>query len=168
MYSPDILIVGGTKDPSIGVLAAAARRLDRAAALLQFGDDAEPAICWNLTDATITLDGRPIAPRGAFLRQDVFSYQDSFEADRLDKSTAWHAAVTGMCFADPGIQIFNRNMDWRSASKPIMLELARRHGLAVPETIISNRAKDILALHSQFPRIAKPVAGGAYLRGCRP
>ncbi len=162
IQAPDILIVGGTKDPSIGVLATAARRLDRAAVLLTFGDGTEPAITWSLADGAVALDGDPLVPRGAFLRQDVFSYKDSFAADRLDKSMAWHAAVTGACFSNADIRVLNRDMDWRTASKPIMLELARQQGLKVPETIVSNHQDEIVALHQQYPRIVKPVAGGAY------
>ncbi len=164
MRATDLLIVGGVKDPNIGVLSAAAHKMDCAAVTLTFGDNAEPGINWDLEAGRLYLDGQSLAPRAAFLRQDVFSYRDSMQPDRLDKGLAWHSAITGACFSDDDIRVFNRQMDWRTSSKPIMLKLARQHGLPIPETVVSNCEDIIASLHRRAPRIAKPVAGGAYCR----
>ncbi len=162
MYTTDLLIVGGVKDPNIGILASAAHHMGCAAVTLVFGDDVEPAVSWDLEDEQLRVDGRLIVPRAAFVRQDVFSFGDSMQPERLDKGLAWHAAITGACFSNDRTNVFNRAMDWRTASKPIMLKLARSHGLPVPETIVSNCEEAITEWHGQSPRIAKPVAGGAY------
>ena len=164
MISPDLLIVGGAKDPNIAILAAAARSLGRAAVAVVFGDSNEPGFSWDLATRQLVVNEQAVKPRAAFLRQDVFSYADGMQPDRLDRAMAWHAAVTGSCVADSNVRMFNRNMDWRTASKPVMLELARAHGLAVPATVISNQESTVRGLQRQSPQIAKPVAGGAYCR----
>lgn len=162
MISPDLLIVGGAKDPNIAILATAARSLGCAAVALVFGDRCEPGFSWDLAACQLFVDGEALRPRAAFLRQDVFSYADGLQPDRLDRALAWHAALTGCCVSDDSVRVFNRHMDWRTASKPIMLKLAQLHGLAIPPTVVSNREDTVRSLQRRSPQIAKPVAGGAY------
>ena len=63
-------------------------------------------------------------------------------------------------WANPAIRIFNRHLTQATAYKPSALIAARRAGLRIPETLVSNESASIEKQVQN--RIAKPVAGGGY------
>ncbi len=162
MSSPDLLIIGGAQDPSISVLAKIAHEKAYNAQTVLFGENLEPSFFWDPSKDTLLIDNKEVNPKAVFLRQDVFSYQKQAQRKNLDKSMAWHAAFSGYYIPNKNVRIFNRAMDWRTSNKPVMLGLAKKNSLSIPETIISNSEKEIISFHKKSPRVAKPVAGGAY------
>ena len=162
MKKVDLLIAGGINDPNIATLATAAHAIGCAAKVLTYGDDSEPSVSWELSSDAFLVNGEEVKPRAAFLRQDVFSYRDMLEADRLDKGMAWHAALFGLCLSDRSLHLLNREIDYRTGSKPAMLKLAAAHGLPIPDTLISNDEDAVGSMNAGKEIIAKPVAGGAY------
>lgn len=160
--SGPVLIVGGAADPNLRGLLARAEVLGVPAIGLLIHPDETPRITWDLDADTLVLDGAPIAPRGVFLRADVFWHDLDPRPEVGYRAHAWHAALHGWARAHRGVRLLNR--DARSVVKPEALLLARRAGLRVPETIITNDL-GILEARGRAGAVAKPIAGGGH---CRP
>lgn len=161
----ELLIAGGARDPCLPVLAAASRRLGVEPLLLTHAPDAEPLVCWDLSRDALTIDGKPVAPRGVFLRYDVFGGPAA--PGTLDRAGAWYALAQGWASSHPQVGQFNRGLNAHAGVKPAELVAAQRHGLAIPATLITNSlaaARDHAAARDATGAIAKPVAGGAYVR----
>lgn len=157
--SRPLLIAGGEADPSLPVLAAAAVRLGVEPLMLCHGDS-EPLICWDYQDDRLSIDGRPIDPAGIFLRYDVFGTADA--PGTLDRAAAWYSVIQGWASAHPQVGQFNRLLHAHAGVKPAELQQARSLGLAIPRTIITNSLDAAREFGDEA--IAKPVAGGAYVR----
>lgn len=159
-----LLIAGGEADPCLPVLAAAARRLGLEPLLLLHGAGTEPAITWDLDADRLIVDGRDLAPAAVFLRYDVFGGRAP--AGSLDRAAAWYATVQGWASAHPAVGQFNRELAAHGSVKPAELALARSLGLATPRTVITNHLAALQADRAFSPdaAIAKPVAGGSYVR----
>ncbi|MEP3244196.1 MAG: hypothetical protein ABJN40_18100 [Sneathiella sp.] len=162
METPDLLIIGGEQDPNLGLLLAAAQKAGCAAEILSYGDKAEPSVTWEPGQNYLSIREREIRPKAIFIRHDVFSFGSEAKDDGIDKSLAWHTLATGYSLSNPTVRIFNRSMDWRSSIKPFMLVQAAKHGLKIPNTIVSNHQDAVEQHRKKFSCIAKPVAGGAY------
>lgn len=156
----DLLIAGGSADPNLGPLAAAAARAGRTVLSIVHGAEGEPAFSWDLDSNRLMLDGRAVAAGGAFLRYDVFT--PPTEARGLDRNAAWYAAAMGWAMSRPGLRLLNRNMSPAANQKPYMLRLARECGLATAPTLVSNVERDLRGFGGRA--VAKPVAGGGYVR----
>jgi hypothetical protein len=159
-HAADLLIVGGSADPNLAPLAAAAARAGRSVLGIVHDAAGEPAFSWDLESNRLILDGREVAAAGAFLRYDVFT--PPTEARGLDRNAAWYAAAMGWAMCRPGVRLLNRAMTHGANQKPYMLRLARDCGLATAPTLVSNVEEDLRAFGGRA--VAKPVAGGGYVR----
>jgi glutathione synthase/RimK-type ligase-like ATP-grasp enzyme len=160
-----LLIQGGALDPNIARLhdAACARGLAPLASLTRA--DHVPRLRWDLETDVLEHDGTPVAPTAAFIRYNVFT-RTSAAADPAGggdsfRAQAWFAAWQGWIAAHPDVRVFNRVFGQATTNKPEHLVRARRCGLTIPATVVTNdvRAEDLAAAEW---RIAKPVAGGGY------
>jgi len=156
----DLLIAGGSADPNLAPLVRAAGRAGRSVLSIVHGPDGEPAFSWDLETNRLVLDGRLVGARGAFLRYDVFT--PPTEARGLDRNGGWYAAAMGWAMCRPGMRLLNRAMTHGANQKPFMLRLARDCGLATAPTLVANVEADLRAFPQ--PAVAKPVAGGGYVR----
>lgn len=157
-----LLIAGGSADPQVAHLIRAAEALGVPHRALRVGPDTAPRISWDLGADTLTLDGEPLSPGALFLRYDVFLADAPNPANARYRAEAWHGLLSAWAGAHPQVRWFNRGS--RSRSKPETLLLARAHGLAVPETVISSDGA-LLNDRSMLGWVAKPVTGGGH---CRP
>ena len=158
----DLLIAGGARDPNLLTLIAAARQHGGSPCAILHDAAREPALAWRFEDGALLIDGRPVDCVAAFVRYDVFSTPLTADPMTLDRSQAWYAAVAGWCLSQPHIRQLNRVMDSRCGNKAYVLAAARRHGLDIPTTTITNekRMLDTSGVISDI--VVKPVAGGAF------
>jgi hypothetical protein len=159
---PTLLLAGGILDPNLESVARAAGALGIDLVDLRFGPSLNPRFSWDPSRAPARVDGVPRLPDAAFIRYDVFgALADSREAVR-QRSIGWLHAVQGWLHANSSVRTFNREASNASTYKPAELAAARRAGLAIPRTLVSNEA---CSLEEFAGGIVKPVAGGDY---CRP
>lgn len=159
--SVDILICGGAKDPNIICLKLAVESLGRSCLSITHDQLTEPKFHWDLRSNSLAIDGCQISAKGAFVRYDVFGASSPAGAE-LDRSYGWFSACIGLIQAIPGLQLHNARMDLRANHKSFILSHAKKHGLEIPDTIISNSQSDIRVFGEPDKVIVKPVAGGAY------
>lgn len=161
MMSTTILIVGGREDPSIRALVEGATTRGWQVSQAVIDEGAEPGFSWDLETDDVKLDGRRIDVHAAFLRYDVFGRRQA--SGDLDRAAGWYASVFGWCLARPEVRLLNRGLDVRTSSKPFMLTSARRHGLRVPRTIVTNELPSVHRAAAEGAAwVSKPVAGGGY------
>lgn len=156
-----LLIGGGSQDNNLSWLAAAADRIGVATECVLIDGAAPPDLIWNLADRTMTVGGKKRRAGAAFLRYDVFSGMLAGSPAATANAAAWFATMHGYVTAR-GMFTFNRSIDMATGSKPAMLALARRAGLSIPATLVSNERAAIDAF-AGGAAIAKPVAGGSYV-----
>jgi len=154
-----VLVGGGRDDLSLVCLVAAAERAGVPVVPVLVTAAAEPLLAWDFASGTLTLDGVPLDPVGAFLRYDVFTPRTP--GAMLDRALGWYGALLGWAAARETTRLFNRELSPQAGLKPYQLAVARAEGLAIPATWIGN---DLAALRDRAGKamIAKPVGGGAY------
>jgi hypothetical protein len=157
-----LLIAGGEADFNVDSIVARMRERGLDGEVLRVGAGSNPGITWDFQRDRLTLDGREIHPRGVFLRYDVFSVlADRRPATQL-RSQAWYITLHGWLLAHPGIRMMNRRYRGET-NKAFMLDLARRTGLPIPFTLITNELDELERRAGEIgPMIAKPVPGGGY------
>jgi hypothetical protein len=158
-----ILVAGGDADPNLAHLL---RRLDARGAphrALLAGASASPRLTWRLGDGTLWIDGAEVRPTALFLRHDVFTHLRDRRPDSHRRAGRWYQALLSWALAQEDVALLNRGYGARHASKPYALLLARRMGLAVPETLVTTEP-DALDRLDGAEWIAKPVNGGEYTR----
>jgi hypothetical protein len=158
-----ILVAGGDADPNLARLLRrmAARGLDHLA-LLAGAAAGSPRLTWRLDEDTLSVDGAAVSPTAVFLRHDVFAHLSDGKAESRARAARWHQAVLSWALAHEGVALLNRGHGARQAAKPYVLHLARRSGLAVPETLVTSDAGAFEAEAAGW--IAKPVNGGEHTR----
>lgn len=149
-----LLIAGGAADPNIRALAARAeaRGVDHLPVLT--AADASPRLSWDVDADTLAIDGEDVAPTGAFLRWDVFG-TPSFLA------TAWYTALNGWVLSRPDVRLLNRGRR-EEVNKARNLVLARRAGLRLPRTIVTNEIAALEERDDVARLVVKPLAGGLH------
>jgi hypothetical protein len=130
------------------------------------GTDRLPRLAWSLSDGRLLLDGRAIHPAAAFVRFDVFAELGGGGAESREHAANWYYALLSWALAHPEVALPNRTFGTSHAAKPYVLELARRAGLTVPETWITNDPAVLDGLDADA-WILKPVNGGAYTQTLR-
>jgi glutathione synthase/RimK-type ligase-like ATP-grasp enzyme len=155
-----LLIAGGLHDPNLQALADAASAQGVPWLDWRVPPGASPRFHWDLSTAPGTPPWPPgQAPRGAFIRQDVFLPLSDPRPEVSQRALGWFHAVQGCLLAHPGIRSFNADIAAVAYNKPAALLRARAAGLRIPPTWVSNDTAMLRGRLGQ-PTIAKPVAGG--------
>jgi hypothetical protein len=154
----NLLIAGGAEDPTIEMLVAAARNAELPYTPALTSSTASPTIAWDLEADELSIAGKLIRPTAAFLLPDVFSQLVSPTAATAERTMAWSTTLAGWALAHPEVRVINRKALTTTANKLDVLVRARRCGLQVPETLVTNDPALIVALRDS--RIAKPLHGG--------
>ncbi len=161
----ELLIAGGSLDPQLDHLVAAARDLDVAVRELRVGPTAHPRLHWDLQTDSLHLDGQTLRPDGAFVRHDVFGWLADPRQAVSERARAWHDTLTGWLRHHPNVRWLNREAAPRtSGQKPFDLAQARISGMRIPATWLSNDL-DAIGRIDTSSAITKPVSGGQH---CRP
>jgi hypothetical protein len=158
--APPILIAGGDRDPNLRVLAAALEARGTGVTFLQVGAEHHPWIAWDMASDRLVLDGEEIRPRAAFVRHDVFTHLADGRPASSFRAAAWYTAVMGWVASHRQVRVPNRASLFQATNKPYVLHLAREHGLAIPQTAITNYPGAMEGLPG--PSIVKPINGGSH------
>jgi hypothetical protein len=153
-----LLVCGGEADPNIQrfIQVAAA---DVSCMPLLIGANTNPELHWDLERSMLCVDGRVIKPCAAFMRADVFG---GFEDPRPEvgfRAYGWHTTLDGFVRSDPRIRMFNRRHD-AGFSKPVQLSVAKKLGLKIPATLITN--SEVALKTAAQGTVVKPVNGGDF------
>jgi glutathione synthase/RimK-type ligase-like ATP-grasp enzyme len=156
-----LLLAGGHEDPNLTVLAQAAQRTNVELLDLRLPASESRAFCWRPGESAARFDGKELAATAGFIRHDVFGGMQDPRPEVSARAHAWYQTVLGWLLSEPGIRMFNRRMSAAATNKPAALVLAKKAGLRIPPTTITNQAGDFQG--EQLDRmIAKPVGGGDY------
>ncbi|HET7234745.1 MAG TPA: hypothetical protein VFJ16_32325 [Longimicrobium sp.] len=161
--SGPILIAGGDTDYSLHSLRrqALTRGFDHIA--LFSGAGGQPTLTWDMERDRLELDGREIRPGACFIRPDVFTFQADKKPESARRAAAWYTAIAGWLLVHPEVRILNRHFGHHN-NKPYQLHVARRVGLEVPFTRITNDLGAVERWAGERALVAKPVQGGAHCR----
>ncbi|MEO1641813.1 MAG: hypothetical protein AAFR74_00650 [Pseudomonadota bacterium] len=155
----DLLLAGGLHDPNLPVLEARAASLGLTVKTCYHGPDTEPGLHWDLNQETLEIDGAYIKARAGFLRYDVFSNPNTPSSNALDRAHGWYATLAGWFSDQAQLRVFNREHSLAATNKTTFIAMARRFGLPIPTTYITNSKS-----HIDPSSVIKPVGGGAYCR----
>jgi hypothetical protein len=153
-----LLICGGVADPNIQRFVEIASKKVPTHPIL-IGKELNPDLHWDIQTGRLDVDGQRIEPRAAFLRADVFGSLDDPRAEVGFRSYGWHTTLDGFVRSLPRVRIFNRSHD-AAFSKPVQLVTAKKLGLRIPSTVITN--SEVVLRRMPADAIAKPVNGGDY------
>jgi hypothetical protein len=164
MTRPDgpILVAGGDRDPNLRALVKTLEERGEPVCFLQVGESHHPWITWELESGRLLVDGEEILPRAAFVRYDVFTNLADGRPASSFRAGAWYTAVMGWLAAHEEVKILNRRSMHSSTNKPHALDVARRAGLGVPSTLVSNHLAGLAAFTPERQKIVKPINGGGY------
>ena len=156
-----ILVAGGQLDFNIGRLLR--RMLARRTPCLPLvvGPTLVPRITLDLRTDELRLDGVPVRPTACFMRYDAFLQQQGKTAGAEAVSLNWFHAIKGWELAHDEVKGFNKASFARENTKLQNLYIAKRLGLAVPDTIVTNEF-DRAGAALSGTLIQKPVAGGEH------
>lgn len=156
-----LVIAGGDADPNILWLARRLANDGLAHLMLGAGVTSTPRLVWRLTDDRLWVNGHEVKPTAVFLRYDVFAHAKDPRPERHKQAGSWYHTMLSWALAHEDVAFLNRRYGARQASKPYVLHLAGRFGLAIPESLVTNDVQvfDRLDLDGW---ITKPVTGGEY------
>jgi hypothetical protein len=159
-----VLVAGGDADPNLAALLYRLRERECPHRAVLVGAEGNPALVWDVNADELLVDGEPVRARGAFVRYDVFTHMADSRQATAYRASAWHAAVMGWLWGHDEVRVLNR-LAGRPMSKPYQLVLAKRVGLEIPRTLITNDAERLVAEAAAASLVVKPVPGGGY---CQP
>lgn len=159
---PLILVAGGDQDFNLRALAETLERRGANLLFLQVGAEHHPWITWDLESDRLLVDGQEIRPRAAFVRHDVFTHLADGRPASSFRASAWYTAVMGWVAAHEEIRVLNRGSLQQMTNKPHVLHLAKRLGLEVPRTLVTNHLPGIGGFAPERPKVVKPINGGGH------
>jgi hypothetical protein len=156
-----ILVAGGELDFNIGQLLG--RMLQRRVPFIDVlvGPERVPSITLDLAKDELRLDGTVIRPTACFMRHDVFLQMSRKSPHANAAALNWYAAIKGWELAHDEVRGFNKRSFGAENTKLHNLYLARRVGLTVPDTLVTNEF-DKAAAAMRGTLIEKPAAGGEH------
>ena len=157
-----LLLSGGTADPNLDALEAAAAAAGIEVRALRHGATRHPRLHWELGSDTLLLDDEELAASAVFARHDVFGWLADRRPAVAWRAEAWHATICGWLRAHPAVRWLNRHAEKGPGQKPADLVAAARAGLQIPQTWLGNDHRRLQTLDGA---VVKPVGGGA---ACRP
>ena len=160
-----LLIAGGEADPQLGRMIARAKARNLPLRTILHGEGGGLRLEWDLAGGVLRCDGEPVAPTGAFVRQDVFRFLSTKRQIDRDDARSWKVMLDGWLWSHPEIRLFNRNFALKDAmNKPLALVWAREAGLPVPETVLHSSVAVAETALGKAPVVYKPVGGGDMCR----
>lgn len=156
-----LVIAGGDADPNIRWLARRLASDGLAHLILGAGTASAPRVVWRLADDRLWVNGVEVTPTAVFLRYDVFAHLKDPRPERQKQAGNWYHTILSWALAHDDVAFLNRRYGARQTSKPYVLHLASRLGLAIPDTLVTNDVQ-VLDRLDLGGWIAKPVTGGEY------
>jgi hypothetical protein len=162
-HEESILVVGGELDANIDALARTLSAKGVRGRVVRVGPGEHPRVVWDLEADRLTVDDLEVRPTGVFLRHDVFAHHRDGRAETAYRASAWTATLEGWLRAHPEVRRANGRC-LATPSKPHVLLLARRAGLEIPATLVTNDMRLVQARAAGRELVYKPVSGGDYCR----
>ncbi len=159
------LVAGGSSDPNIQVFLERLKSHGYEDYTLLVGPHNHPSATWDISTNTLIIDGMEIRPRSAFIRHDVFTNIRDGRQESAFRAFSWYTTIVGWILSQDNVSLLNKSSAQFFVNKPYVLNLARKAGLAIPDTTITNDMRSLELLSKKGPMIAKPVNGGGY---CQP
>ncbi|MDJ0532388.1 MAG: hypothetical protein QNJ70_07815 [Xenococcaceae cyanobacterium MO_207.B15] len=156
-----LLVAGGALDPNLTRLIEIANHRQVSVCDLRHGLAVSPSCSWHLTEAQPRIKAQVRSISGAFIRYDVFNNMRQPRSGTSQRALAWYQTLYGWLLSQNQIRLFNRHQTSEISNKLVMLILAKKFGLLIPDTWITNEAEQ-LAKYSVATTVAKPVAGGSF------
>lgn len=158
-----ILVFGGDKDfNTMRYLKRALQRGVQAVPLL-YGSSGNPSFNYDINNNVLKIDGQEIDISGLFVRYNVFEFLDSNNPNDRVKANNRHLAIQGWMQSNPGIKVMNRAFYMGSRTNKIRsLSFAKKHGLAVPETHVTDDLAFVQDLLKEKAYIYKEIDGGKH------
>ncbi|MEO1428378.1 MAG: hypothetical protein AAFV71_04795 [Cyanobacteria bacterium J06633_8] len=156
-----LLVAGGKLDPNLTRLIEIAQHRQIPVLEQRHGQEESPKFSWHLNQEQPKIAGQTLCPTGAFIRYDVFNNMNAANSGASQRASGWYQTLYGWLLSQNNIRLLNRNQLPAVGNKPAMLILAQQLGLKIPDTWITNEAKEL----EKYPvgsAIAKPVAGGDF------
>jgi hypothetical protein len=129
-----ILISGGIHDPNIACLVSAASRLDVRFHVAYAGIN---RLEWDFASDSLSFDGRPVRPNAFFQRSNVFGFDPFTNHLRLQWYQSWYHTLQA-CALHHNWRMFDSANGMKCYCKPLDLMAAKRIGLRVPQTLITD------------------------------
>jgi glutathione synthase/RimK-type ligase-like ATP-grasp enzyme len=155
-------VAGGDADPNLHSLLRVLQRERRRCLPMLVGSASHPALTWDLQKDEVRFQGKRVQPSALFIRHDVFTNLNDGRYQSGARAYAWFTAIASWAAAHPDVKMLNRHHS-AHLLKPQQLMEARRCGLEIPKTLITNDFSALEKLDAAHS-IAKPVAGGDYCR----
>ena len=153
-----LLIAGGYKDPNIQCLLEQAANMGIKTLPLLTKKKSNPSISWNLKNGVLSVNDKNVEIRATFVRRNVFHQSGDNGSFR---ASSWYSTLNGWLACNPEVKILNRKYLDRFTNKPQTLFLAKKIGLRIPDTFISNEL-ELLGKQKRNLKVAKPVNGGGF------
>ena len=161
--APRLLLAGGDTDPQLVRLLKRAALHGIPVHCLLTGQAGSPRLHWDIRQHRLLDDAEEVTASAAFIRQDVFAYLKSNNAQDNASAREWFVSVSGWLLSSPDIHVCNRPfLACGGVNKPYVLRLALELGFNVADTYISNDIPAMDALAQTGEWVVKPVTGGAY------
>ena len=166
MQSADIAIIGGEKDFNLlGLASYVTNHTDLKLNLILFGDSSAHAFHYDLNRNKLYLNNQEYNCKAIFMRGDIFKYQETKNPNDHNSAQTWKNSISAWLIANPDIKVLNRKLLTQPYfHKANSLILAKKYGIPIPETYISNSTKQINALHEEQKLIFKPINGGGHTK----
>lgn len=161
--TPRLLLAGGDTDPQLVRLLKRAALHGISVHCLLTGQSGSPRLHWDIRQHRLLDGGEEVVATAAFIRQDVFAYLKSNNAQDSASAREWFVSVSGWLLSSPDMRVCNRRfLPCGGVNKPYVLHLALALGFNVADTYVSNDIPAMDALYANAEWILKPVTGGAY------
>ena len=162
----DIAIIGGEKDFNLIRLASYVNnQTSLKANLILFGENENYSFHFNLNKNLLFLNNEEFSCKSVFIRTDIFKHQITKNPKDQECSENWRHAFSAWLLANPEIKVLNRKLLTQSYfHKANSLLIAKKHGIAIPETLISNSTSQINSVLDEQDLIYKPILGGGHAK----
>ncbi|MBP0017508.1 MAG: hypothetical protein J7647_08115 [Cyanobacteria bacterium SBLK] len=158
----NILVVGGDSDPNLSALLATLEKRGLEYKALLVGQQYHPRVTWDINEDILYLNGEASSPKAVFIRHDIFTHLATKRPATAQRAYSWFTTLSGWVYAHPEVRIFNRDNALKVTNKPQVLHLAKKLGLTVPSTLLSNDVTLLMQEMKKGPLIVKPVNGGDF------
>ena len=165
VLATDLLLLGGDVDSNLIRLIIRCRDMDVDFQACLPGKSHTPEVIYDVADNSLSIDGRLIKPKSAFVRPDVGTFMESTNETTKAAANDWFNFFIGWLLCNDDIKIFNREFyNKRRINKVHTLRLAYELGVDIPESYITNSVAHTNSLTKSGDYIYKPIDYGDFTR----
>lgn len=157
----DLLIIGGDADPCILRLVSLCNTYNVNFKNFLIGSCGTPRFLIDVINNNLIINDTIYKPKAVFLRPNAFHYIKSRDPHDLQSAREWFECFVGWIIGNETIKFFNRSFFTRGEINKIhSLYLAKKHGLKIADTFLTNMVDVINQLADTNEWIEKPIDNG--------